>query len=223
MAHIIADRVKEITTTTGTGTVTLAGAVVGSRTFASEMSNADTCYYCIDDSNGNWEIGIGTYSSSTLARTAILESSNSGSLVDFPSGDKAVFLTNPSTNIPLQVSSTFTPAIAGITSAGTGTYATQSGTYHKTGKLVYFTIELVWTAHTGTGNMRITGLPFTASGNAYLYIGAANFTISGYPVMKITDATTYADVFYYTSTSALTAVPMDTAANLYITGVYRTA
>ena len=98
MALVVKDRVKETTTTTGTGTVTLGGAVSGFQTFTSVLSNADTTYYAIIDyTNNEFEVGLGTFTSSgtTLARTTILESSNSGSAVDFGSGTKEVFITYP--------------------------------------------------------------------------------------------------------------------------------
>ena len=98
MALVVKDRVKETTTTTGTGTVTLGGAVSGFQTFTSVLSNADTTYYAIIDyTNNDFEVGLGTFTSSgtTLARTTILESSNSGSAVDLESGTKEVFITYP--------------------------------------------------------------------------------------------------------------------------------
>lgn len=95
MALNIADRVKETTTTTGTGTVTLGGAVTGFQSF-SAIGNANTTYYTITD-NVNWEVGIGTYTASgtTLSRDTVLESSNAGSLVNFGAGSKDVFVTYP--------------------------------------------------------------------------------------------------------------------------------
>lgn len=97
MAFVIADRVKETTTTTGTGTVTLAGAATGFQTF-SAVGNGNSTYYCIAGQTGSeWEVGIGTYTSSgtTLSRDTVLSSSNSGSLVNFSSGTKDVFVTYP--------------------------------------------------------------------------------------------------------------------------------
>jgi hypothetical protein len=97
MPLILADRVRETTTTTGTGTVTLAGAVSGFQSF-STVGNGNTTYYCIVDSaTGAWETGLGTYSSTgpTLARTTVLESSNSNALVNFAAGSKDVFVTLP--------------------------------------------------------------------------------------------------------------------------------
>ena len=98
MALVLADRVKETTTTTGTGTVTLLGASTGFQSFAA-VGDGNTTYYTIAGQTGNeWEVGIGTYTTSgtTLARTTVLSSSNSGSAVDFSAGTKDVFVTYPS-------------------------------------------------------------------------------------------------------------------------------
>ena len=96
MALVINDRVKETTTTTGTGTVTLGGAVSGFETFAAGIGNSNTTYYCIV-LNAEFEVGLGTLSSdsSTLARTTIISSSNSDSAVDFSAGSKFVFCCLP--------------------------------------------------------------------------------------------------------------------------------
>lgn len=93
MALVVKDRVKETTTTTGTGTITLAGAVSGFQSF-SVIGNGNTAYYAIIGT-GEWEVGIGTYSTTgpTLARTTVLESSNSNALVNFSAGTKDVFVT----------------------------------------------------------------------------------------------------------------------------------
>jgi hypothetical protein len=98
MALVVKDRVRETTTTTGTGTLTLAGAVSGFDAF-SEIGNANTTYYAaVHRSADEWEVGIGTYTSSgtTLARTTVLASSNSGSAQSFAAGTKDVFCTYPS-------------------------------------------------------------------------------------------------------------------------------
>jgi hypothetical protein len=94
MAFKLADRVKETTTTTGTGTVTLLGAITNFETFSANLSNSDTTYYAIvDNTNGDFEVGLGTYSSNTLARTTPIASSNSNSAVNFGVGTKEVFIT----------------------------------------------------------------------------------------------------------------------------------
>ena len=97
MAFVLADRVKETTTTAGTGTVTLDGASTGYQSFAA-IGDANTTYYTIAGQTGSeWEVGIGTYASSgtTLARTTVISSSNAGSLVNFSAGTKDVFVTYP--------------------------------------------------------------------------------------------------------------------------------
>jgi|TARA_A100000171_G_scaffold52974_1_gene74806 hypothetical protein len=96
MALVINDRVKETTTTTGTGTVTLGGAVSGFETFSAGIGNSNTTYYCIV-LNAEFEVGLGTLSSdsSTLARTTVISSSNSDSAVNFSAGTKFVFCCLP--------------------------------------------------------------------------------------------------------------------------------
>jgi len=139
MPLVLADRVKETTTTTGTGTLTLAGAATGFQSF-SAIGNGNTTYYAISSSSGSqWEVGIGTYTSSgtTLARTTILASSNSGSAVDLSAGTKDVFVIYPagksvnldasgnSTALGTVASATLTnatglPVSTGISGLGTG-------------------------------------------------------------------------------------------------------
>ena len=98
MALVIADRVRETTTTTGTGAVTLAGAYTSFQSFLAAVGNGNSTYYTIASAvTGEWEVGIGTYTSAsnTLSRTTVLASSNAGSLVNFSSGAKDVFVTQP--------------------------------------------------------------------------------------------------------------------------------
>lgn len=97
MALVVKDRVKSSTTTTGTGTITLGAAAIGFQAF-SVIGDGNTTYYTITDTvNGTWEVGIGTYTASgtTLSRDTVLESSNSGSLVNFAAGSKDVFVAYP--------------------------------------------------------------------------------------------------------------------------------
>ena len=99
MALVLADRVKETTTTAGTGTVTLDGAATGFQSFA-VIGNANTTYYTIAGQTGNeWEVGIGTYTSSgtLLARTTVLSNSagTQPSALSFSAGTKDVFVTYP--------------------------------------------------------------------------------------------------------------------------------
>ena len=99
MALALNNRVRETTATTGTGAVTLAGAVDGFQTFAAGIGNDNTTYYAISLNTSNeWEVGLGTLNadSSTLTRTSVLESSNGDAAVDFSAGSKEIFCTLPS-------------------------------------------------------------------------------------------------------------------------------
>ena len=98
MALVLNDRVKETTTTTGTGTLTLGGAVTGFETFAAGVGNSNTTYYAVTlPGTAEFEVGLGTLSSdsSTIARTTIISSSNSDSAVNFSAGTKTIFCTIP--------------------------------------------------------------------------------------------------------------------------------
>ena len=99
MALIVNDRVKETSTTTGTGTINLAGAEQGYETFVSGISAGNTTFYAIENNSaGEFEVGIGTVtdaSPDTLSRDTVISSSNSDSKVDFGAGTKNVFCTLP--------------------------------------------------------------------------------------------------------------------------------
>lgn len=93
---LLGDRVQETTTTVGTGTFTLNGAVTGYATFNSTFTNGNIVWYVADDGAGNWEIGTGTVGTGTLTRT-VFQSSNSNNLVSFAAGAKRIFCTAPYT------------------------------------------------------------------------------------------------------------------------------
>jgi len=130
MSFVLKDRVKETSTTTGTGTFTLAGAATGFQSF-SVIGNGNTTFYTIVDSAaGAWEVGIGTYTSSgtLLSRDTVLESSNSGSLVNFGSGSKDVFVTYPAERAVIggkgliENSSTITEDVTVTTGSNAGSF-----------------------------------------------------------------------------------------------------
>lgn len=106
MTFVVADRVKDSTTTTGTGTITLSGTAPNTfQTFGSVMATGDVCYYCIAGQTGtDWETGYGTYTTSgtTLSRDVILSSSNAGSAVSLAAGTKDVFLVAPAKEMSYQ-------------------------------------------------------------------------------------------------------------------------
>jgi len=121
MALVINDRVKETTTTTGTGAVSLAGAVTGFETFAAGIGNSNTVYYCIaHQDQAEFEVGLGTLDgdSSDLTRTTVISSSNSDSAVNFSSGTKDVFCTLPASKLIFEDGSNnvaFGGSVTGVT------------------------------------------------------------------------------------------------------------
>jgi len=170
MALVLADRVQETTTTTGTGSVTLDGAVTGFQSFA-VVGNGNTTFYTIADQGGaNWEVGIGTYSTTgpTLARTTVLSSSNGGSLVTFTAGTKTVFVTYPSEqSVNLDASNNV--SALGTISSGTWNATTIGAVYGGTGISSYAVGDLLF-ANTTTSLDRIpvgtNGYILTSNGTA---------------------------------------------------------
>jgi hypothetical protein len=125
---------------------------------------------------------------------------------------------------------TWTPVVEGTTTAGTGTYTVQVGRYTKTGNRVQYNLVVLWTAHTGTGNLRVAGLPFTSQTTNNNLHPAAIFSnnlttpANHYPVANVSANSTLIVLnSVATGGSALTVLAMDTAATLYISGHYETA
>ncbi|MFZ9498295.1 MAG: hypothetical protein ACO265_08775, partial [Polynucleobacter sp.] len=117
MSLVLADRVRETTTSTGTGTITLGGAVSGFQSF-SVIGNNNTTYYTISGGT-QWEVGIGTYYGGTLARTTVI-SSSTGSKLDLAAGSKDVFVTYPAEKSVNQDANNrvLIPYTSGITDTG---------------------------------------------------------------------------------------------------------
>ena len=205
MALKLADRVVELSTSTGTGAFTLSGAQAGYQAFSSRLSNGDTTYYTIQGKNGDgslnneWEVGVGTYSSSTLTRDTVLDSSNSGSLVNFSAGNKDVFIDLPSekvittagTGISISgntITNTLPDQIVSLTGAGT---TTVTGTYPS------FTI----TSTGGSGGGDVTG-PASSTDNAITRFDGTTGKLIQNSVVTISDtggiagATTITDINY---------------------------
>lgn len=155
MALILADRVKETCSAPGTGTVTLLGAEQGYQSF-SVVGNGNTTYYVIADQSGNnWEVGIGTYTSSgtTLSRDTVLASSNGGSATNFSSGTQDVFVSYPAER-GVWVNGTSVVFSNNATVANNQTTATSSNT------------NSAIVARDASGNFSAGTITATLSGNA---------------------------------------------------------
>lgn len=137
MALQVADRVQVTSTTYTTSSFTLGSAVTGFQAFTA-LTSGNTTYYAATDASGNWEVGYGTYTSATpsLARTTILSSSNSGSVVTF-SGTVNVFITYPSEKVVIQdananvAGNSFIPGWASTATSGTTTTFTVTSAYYQ--------------------------------------------------------------------------------------------
>jgi len=174
MALVLNDRVKETSTSTGTGTVNLAGAEVGFETFVAGIGNTNTTYYAIvHQTAAEFEVGLGTVSDSTpdtLSRTTILSSSNSDSAVDFSAGTKDVFCTLPASKTVFEDASnnavvggtltatTFSGALPYSDLTGTPTIPTNNN--QLTNGAGYVTSNTTYTAGTG---LALSGTTFNLS------------------------------------------------------------
>ena len=170
MAHVTADRVRDTSTTTGTGSITVSGtAPTAFRTFSAVCSTNDTFYYAIQHQTAaEWEVGLGTYSSAnTIARTTVYASSASGSAVSFSAGTKDVFITLAATRT-VQLNND--GAIEGITDAGNLTF---TGTGRRiTGDFINGTISnRVMFQNSVAGNTSVGVIPngTNANGNFSAY------------------------------------------------------
>lgn len=131
MTYIIADRVKQKTTTTGTGPLTLGSTVTGFLPFSSVCSNGDVFHYAVVHlTTGAWETGLGTYNSSggTISRSEI--SSSTGSTIDFTSGDKEIFITPIANNIVMKNNTgAITPGVVKTATIDFGSIPMYGSTY----------------------------------------------------------------------------------------------
>lgn len=170
MALVYVDRVKETTTTTGTGTYTLAGAEIGFQAF-STVGDGNTCYYAITDGT-NWEVGLGTYtlSGTTLARTSVLASSNGGSAVSWGAGTKTIWLDLPALFFSGLVTSAsaFSPTANDGKALGT-TALSWSDAYLASGGVINW----------NNGNYTLTHSAGLLTANGALSIGTSNALTAG--------------------------------------------
>lgn len=211
---IFIDRVKETTTTTGTGAYTLAGAVGGFQAF-SAWGNGNTGYYAVSDGAADWEVGLGTYTASgtTLARTAVLASSNGGAAVNWSAGSKTIWGDAPALFFAGLVTSAgaFSPSANDGKALGTATLA-WADLFGASG-FVFNLANGDWIAtHTtgiltvGTGDLRVSNAGtnsasvVTVGGSQSLTNKTLNgltvttttgtLTVTGAAVLTVTDTTT---------------------------------
>lgn len=180
MAFKIANRVRETTTTTGTGTVTLAGAVAGFQSFAA-IGNGNTCRYLLLDANGTgWEIGTGTYTSAgtTLARTSIEASSNSGSAITLSTGTHTVTVLESAADS--QIDSWARRGFIEFQDQRFFQYVDDNSVRLKAGKAVVNGTLLEWSGNVDL-NMTSGVAPLAAAGiaYAYLYSNSGTATLEG--------------------------------------------
>jgi hypothetical protein len=228
MALVISDRVKETTVTTGTGTVTLAGAVTGFRAFGSVLSINDTTYYAIVSSS-EFEVGIGTFTSSTtLTRDTVLSSSNSNLKVDFGAGSKNVFITQPADKAIYQDAS---GNVAGlntdnVTEGSTNLYFTDERVDDRVGSLLVAGDNVTLSYNDAAGTLTISATEDNLSNNdtddlaegstnLYYTSARANADFDTRLATKDTDDLSEgATNLYYTDARADARVNLQTGANL---------
>ena len=208
MALVLNDRVLETCTSPGTGAVTLLGAATGFQSFSSGVGDGNTCYYCIADQSGaNWEVGLGTYSTSgnTLTRTTPYAGS-AATPVNFTGGTQNVFVTYPadkSVNLDASgnvsalgtiSSGTWAATTIAVTAGGTGV-TTSTGT----GSVVLSNSPALTTPNLGTPSSinltNGTALPLTTGVSGVLPTANGGTNLSSF---------TSGGAVYATSTSALT-------------------
>jgi hypothetical protein len=210
MALILKDRVRETTAVTGTSSAVLLGAVTGFQSFA-VIGDGNTCYYTISDQSGpNFEVGIGTYSTSgpTLARTTILASSNGGAIVPFPAGTKDIFVTYPAEkSVNLDASDNVSPL--GTVASATWQATVIDEVYGGTGQSSYTTGDILYSP--STNNLTKLGIGsnktiLTSTGTAPQWSASLDTTQGG------TGLTTYTagDLVYYTTGTTLSKLPIGT-------------
>ena len=176
MALIVADRVREYSTTTGTGTLTLSGAPLGYQTFSGAIGNGNTTYYVISNPGINeWEVGVGTVNAGVLSRDTVL-SSSTGSLVSFTAGNKDVFCSYPAER------SVFTDNAATLTNktiSGSDNTLSNIGNSSLTNSSVTIGSTSVSLGATQTSFTGLTGITSTAITDSGLTSGRVTFASTG--------------------------------------------
>ena len=214
MALVVADRVQETSTTSGTGTLTLAGAVVGFQTFSTAIGNGNTTFYTIyDPTTYDWEVGIGTVGAGTLARTTVLSNSaGTTSQISFAGNAKFVFCTYPaekSINYDANGVATIGEVLGYSDTGVIGSFASTVAGYNQvvvqnkstatnastnfnvsndagTAGSNYAELGINSSTFTGTGSFNIAGASYVASASTDLTIG----TYGAYSIHFVTNSNT---------------------------------
>jgi len=206
MAFAVNDRVKETSTTTGTGTFTLAGAVEGFDTFLSAIGNTNTTYYAITNQGvlTEFEVGIGTVVSGTLTRDTVISSSNSDAAVNFSAGEKNVFCTLPASKAVLENDSGVASA---TTFSGSGAQLTNLNASNvASGTLDNARLDAELAAIGGLTSAADKGIQFTGSGTA----GTFDLTTAGKALLDDADAAAQRTTLGLGSIATLNTVTLTT-------------
>lgn len=197
-----ADRVKETSTTTGTGPYNLAGAATGFRTFVSGVGSGFRCYYCAENGS-DWEVGVGTVTSGspdTLARTEVLKSSNGDAAVNWGAGTKNLFLTIPAKRVGLQTN--FVDGL-GLLWVSSTQVKVKAGTCRDGGDLEELTLASDTTLSIATLGA-INGTDEFTSARTATTDGTTTVVASGSVTSELLPKT-HASITFSTSTTTLTA------------------
>ena len=214
MALVLKDRVLETSTSTGTGAFTLGGAQTGFQSF-SVVGSGNTTYYTIQGKNadgtltGEWEVGTGTYTTGSLARDTVLESSNANALVNFSAGNKDVFCDLPAEKV-LVPSGTSSQLLANDGSGGLSNVTIGSNLTYSAGTL---------SATGGSATPIYTRTPFTATG------GQTSFTVTytvGYVEVYLNGVLLNGSDYTATSGTAIVLATAATAGDIIETIAYTT-
>jgi len=202
MALVVNDRVKEESTTTGTGTLTLSGAVAGFETFSSAIGNTNTTYYAIQNQDvpTEFEVGLGTVGAGTLSRDTIISSSNSDAAVNFSAGTKDVFCTLPASKAVILDSS-------GNIVANNGSNLTNLNASNlATGTVANARLDAELAAIGGLTSAADKGIQFTGVGTA----GTFDLTTAGKALLDDADAAAQRTTLGLGSIATLNTVTLTT-------------
>ena len=209
----------------GTSEITITGNTCNYNTRSGIRLNADTLGFikyasitgntCVSNTYAGIEVGC-TNTSPNIVTDVII-----GSNTTRNNGTAQVSVAQYPVNVE-GVPRVFTPVVQGTSTAGTGTYGSQQGSAVKVGDLVYFQIVLDWSAHTGTGDLRISGFPYAAASTepaSVSVVWANGLTITGQGFLNMVASQVYANLGAVNN-GTYSAVALDTVANLRITGTY---